>query len=64
MIECIGISTIYWPPARRARASEAYASERRLGLKSGKILQKMLNQPSLMMLTSHIFSVLAQQIPH
>jgi hypothetical protein len=41
----------FWPPARRA-----YASERRLGMKSGKrsILQKMLNLHSLMMLTSHI----------
>jgi hypothetical protein len=29
--ECIGISPIYWPPAR-----SAYASERRLGMMSGK----------------------------
>jgi hypothetical protein len=37
-----------------------------LGMKSGKrsILQKMLNLHSLMMLTSHIFSVSALKIPH
>ena len=46
----------FWPPAR-----SAYASERRLGMKSGKrsILQEMLNLHSLMMPTSNAFSVFA-----
>ena len=47
-----------WPPAR-----SAYASERRLGMKSGKrsIIATMLNLHSLMMLTGHIFSIFANK---
>ena len=47
-----------WPPARRATPSGAYASERRLGLKSGKrsILQKMLYLHFIMISVNYPFS--------
>ena len=53
-----------WPPARRAYA--AYASERRLGMESGKrsILQKMLNLHFIMMHVRNPFSAFALYVTH
>ena len=52
-----------WPPARRAYV--AYASERILGMKSGKraILQEMMYRQYLMMPFRHPFSAFILKVP-
>jgi hypothetical protein len=50
-----------WIIAKKWTRYEFGLGQGRLGMRSGKksILQKKLNLPSLIMLTSHIFSVFA-----
>ena len=69
----LGISTTYWNHGiycgyslGKLHGMMEWWNFGRLGMKHGKrsILQKMLNLHFLMMLTSHIFSVLPYKILH